>query len=101
VSIANGKSRRFAVKAWSDFQTVDWAANGKVLFVTALTRSGSALLRVDTRGKFNVLWETNGTVRPTSTPFIGGPAAPWAVPSPDGRSFGDLRVEYDSQYVVR
>jgi serine/threonine protein kinase len=69
----------------SSLQSLDWAADGKKLFVSSLTNDGSLLLQLDLKGNSNVLWESKGVVQPVSTPFLGGPAVPWAVPSPDGR----------------
>jgi serine/threonine protein kinase len=69
----------------NSLQSLDWAADGKKLFVSSLTNDGSLLLQLDLKGDSNVLWESKGVVQPISTPFLGGPAVPWAVSSPDGR----------------
>src|SRR5260370_28908391 len=69
----------------SSLQSLDWADDGKKLFVSSLTNDGSLLRQLDLKGNSNVLWESKGVVQPVSTPFLGGPAVPWAVPSPDGR----------------
>ena len=75
-------SQEITVKGWSSLQSVDWAADGKGLFASSPTRDGSALLRVDLRGRAHVLWDQKGSALP-SVP--GGLSVPWAVPSPDGR----------------
>jgi len=68
-----------AVKGWGTLQSVDWAADGKTLFISAATPEGSALLHVDLEGNARVLWERKGGAEPWFA------LAPWAVPSPDGR----------------
>jgi serine/threonine protein kinase/Tol biopolymer transport system component len=72
-------SQEIVVKGWDNLQSVDWAADGKALFVSGATREGSALLHVDLHGNARVLWERKGGVEPWFA------LAPWAVPSPDGR----------------
>ena len=75
------------VKGWSSLWSLNWAADGKGLFVSSATQSGSALLRVDLKGNANVLWQQKRSIAPWSAPLpvVIGPSAPWAVPSPDGR----------------
>jgi hypothetical protein len=70
---------RFVVKGWDNLQSVDWAADGKAMFVSGTTPQGSALLHVDLQGNARVLWERKGGMEPWFA------LAPWAVPSPDGR----------------
>jgi hypothetical protein len=71
---------RIEVKGWSNPLCVDWAADGKSLFVSqpGLTESpsgpiGTTLLRVDLQGHVQPLWETRGA-RYT-----------WGIASPDGK----------------
>lgn len=71
--------REIVVKGWNSLQSVDWAADGKALFVSGATTEGSALLHVDMQGNAKVLWERKGSIEPWFA------LAPWAVPSPDGR----------------
>jgi len=78
-------SYEIVAKRRSSLQGLDWGADGKTLFVSSLTDEGSTLSQVDLRGNFNVLWESKGVVQPSNTPFLSGPAVPWAVASPDGR----------------
>jgi DNA-binding winged helix-turn-helix (wHTH) protein/Tol biopolymer transport system component len=76
----NGRpSQKLVVKGWDNLQSVDWAADGKALFVSAATPDGSALLHVDLEGNARVLWKHKGGAEPWFA------LAPWAVPSPDGR----------------
>jgi len=73
------------VKDWTSFQRVDWAADGRGLFVSVLTKEGSAILHLDLKGKAHLLREFEGMVQPGNSPFMSGSSAAWAVPSPDGR----------------
>ncbi len=62
------------VKGWSNLESLNWAADGKGLFVTAGIRNGKELLHVDLKGNAHALWEDTG-----------GSAETEAHPSPDGR----------------
>jgi serine/threonine protein kinase/Tol biopolymer transport system component len=80
--------RDIVVKGWKNLQSVDWAADGKALFVSSLTTHSSTLLHVDLQGNAQLLWEQKGSTSPAGRPWdqpLGGPSASWAVPSPDGR----------------
>jgi serine/threonine protein kinase len=87
LSLGGGRSEEIVVRGWKNVQTVEWAADGKGLFVSASIPQGAALLQVDSRGNANVLWEQKGSTAPLTQPFepLGGPSVPWGVPSPDGR----------------
>jgi len=67
---------------------LDWAADGKGLFVCTSTPHGVALVHVDLQGKTHVLWEQEGGV------FA------YAVPSPDGRRLGIFRVAISANIWV-
>jgi serine/threonine protein kinase/Tol biopolymer transport system component len=73
-------------KGWHSLQSVDWLADGTCLFVSSVGEGGATLLHLDLGGNARLLWESKGTIQPDITPFIGGPSAPWAVPSPNGRN---------------
>jgi serine/threonine protein kinase len=60
------------VKHWNKFITMDWAADGKGLFMSS-RQPNCVLLHVDLHGNAQVLWEQHGA-------GIG-----WAMPSPDGK----------------
>jgi len=80
--------QEIVAKGWTSLQSVNWAADGKHLFVSAAATGGSTLLRVDMQGNVHVLWEQKGSIAPWNVPlahWLGGPSAPWAIPSPDGR----------------
>ncbi|HKV80235.1 MAG TPA: protein kinase [Candidatus Sulfotelmatobacter sp.] len=85
LSLSRQTSEEVIGKKLSSLETVDWGADGNELFVSSVTERGSALLRVDLEGNAHLLWESKGTVEPGITAFVGGPSAPWAIPSPDGR----------------
>jgi hypothetical protein len=81
-------SQQIDVKGWANLQRVGWAANGRSLLASSLTTGSAVLLQVDFRGRANKLWEQKGSISPAGRPWdepLGGPSAPWAVPSPDGR----------------
>lgn len=52
------------VKGWSTFQSVNWAADGKGLFVASLGEAGSVLFRTDLRGNAHSLWEQQANNTP-------------------------------------
>jgi serine/threonine protein kinase len=77
-----------AVKSGAALQTVNWTSDGKGLFASSATPRGSVLLRIDLQGNSQVVWQQKGSIAPWGGDVdlgMGGPAAPWAVPSPDGR----------------
>ena len=80
-SLTGNIESRIALKGWPDPGSIDWAADGKSVFVThpGLVESpsgpiGTTLLRVDLRGHIKPIWETRG-----------GRYA-WGIASPDGKS---------------
>jgi eukaryotic-like serine/threonine-protein kinase len=85
LSLSGQPLQEVVVKGWPSLQSVDWLADGTGLFVSSVREGGATLLRLDLGGNAHLLWESKGTIQPEITPFIGGPSAPWAVPSPDGR----------------
>ena len=85
LSLSQQTSEEVVGRGVSSLETVDWAADGKGVFVSSIREGGSGLLHLDLKGNGQLLWESKGTVEPSVTAFVGGPLAPWAVPSPDGR----------------
>jgi len=71
--------------------TVDWAADGKGLFVTRESSDAAELLYIDLGGKAHLLWKPKGSVQAFSVPFFGGLTVPWVVPSPDGHHLAICR----------
>jgi hypothetical protein len=73
-SIADGKDRILTLKDWSGISSLDWAADGRTIWVTASSPVGvQTLLNVDLRGH--------------AKSFLHEPEKDlgWAIPSPDGR----------------
>jgi Tol biopolymer transport system component len=75
----NGQVPRvITVKGWNSLENVDWAADGKALFVSSPTQRGYALVRVDLQGNAQFLWEQQQGLET------------YAVPSPDSRRLAIL-----------
>jgi hypothetical protein len=87
LDLGSQSGNEIAVKGWSTFQSVNWAADGKGLFVASLGEAGSVLLHTDLRGNAHSLWEQQGNNTPWTNIVqpLGGPSFPWGVSSPDGR----------------
>ena len=85
LSLDGRAPREIAVRSGGNFQSADWSADGKGLFVSGITKEGSALWHVDLNGKAQILWVRQGAAQQMSEPFFGAPSTPWVVPSPDGR----------------
>jgi DNA-binding winged helix-turn-helix (wHTH) protein/Tol biopolymer transport system component len=85
----SGHARQeISVKGWNSLLSVNWIADGKGFFVSSATNTGSALLHVDLQGNAHILWEQKGSIAPWNgafTQWLGGPTAPRAIASPDGR----------------
>jgi len=74
LTLKDGKERSMMLKDWSSINAIDWAADGKTLWVSASTTTGTnALLNVNLQGKVHPVWEQTKM-------YVG-----WAIPSPDGR----------------
>lgn len=74
LTLKDGKERSMMLKDWSSINSIDWTADGKSLWVSASTTTGTnALLNVDLQGRVHPVWEQTKM-------YVG-----WAIPSPDGR----------------
>jgi len=72
--VAGGKERTIHFETWSGVAYIDWAADGRSLWVRAFSPSGvPTLLNVDLHGKVKPAFQE--TERELG----------WAIPSPDGR----------------
>lgn len=60
-------------KGWDTLSSVNWAADGKSLFVSSYQQRGPVLLHMDLQGNTQLLWEHRGGIEV------------YGVPSPDGR----------------
>jgi hypothetical protein len=76
--------RQIALQGWDNLQTVNWAADSKALFVSAITQAGSALLQVGLRGDARVLLRRTGSFAWLAE-LKSVASAEGVVPSPDGR----------------
>jgi eukaryotic-like serine/threonine-protein kinase len=74
LSPSGAPAREITVKGWNGFTTVDWAADGKGMFVTSSpTGRTSTLLYVDLMGNAHSLWQVD-SYQPA-----------WAIPSRNGK----------------
>jgi Tol biopolymer transport system component/predicted Ser/Thr protein kinase len=71
-SLKGEPERDFVVKGWAGFNSVDWAADGRSLFVASQSPTSTTLLHVDLEGHATPLWDQRG-------------ALTYAVPAPNGR----------------
>ncbi len=72
LTLKDGQERTIKLKAWPAVSSLDWAADGKSLLVSASTTTGTnALLNVELQGRARPLWE--------QTKMVSG----WAIPSLD------------------
>ena len=73
-SLADGRERTLTLKNWSGIACLDWAANGRSIWVSASSPAGmQALLSVDLHGQAKAVLEEHEKQ-------LG-----WAIPSADGR----------------
>jgi WD40 repeat protein len=80
VSLDGGAERELIVKDWLDLNSLDWAPDGKGLFVTSQSPNGPVLLYVDLQGNAHVMWRQKGTFETWS----------WTIPAPDGKHLAIL-----------
>jgi Tol biopolymer transport system component len=73
LSLKGEPERDIAVKGWTGFNSLDWAGDGKSLFVSSQSPTSATLLRVDMEGHATPLWDQRGAWRT------------WAVAAPNGR----------------
>ena len=84
LSLVDNSTVHLSVRAWPKLYSLAWSADGRGLFVSALTKGGSTLLHLDLNGEAQKLWYVKGGIRQPGDLFKQ-PLAPRAVPSPDGR----------------
>jgi hypothetical protein len=60
------------VKGWAGFNSVDWAADGRSLFVSSQSPTNVTLLHVDLEGHATPLWDQRGSLT-------------YAIAAPNGR----------------
>jgi hypothetical protein len=84
LSLKGDPDRDFVVKGWAGFNSVDWAADGKSLFVSSQSPTSMTLLHVDLEGNATPLWDQRGVWRT------------WAIPAPNGRELAISSVARSS-----
>jgi len=74
VSTRGAAGRVLKVKDWARIATIDWAANGKSFWASAMLHGETrALINIDLQGRAKPVLQEN-------KPYVG-----WAIPSQDGR----------------
>jgi Tol biopolymer transport system component len=86
VSLKNGAERWINIEGWPGVGSLDWAADGKSIWVVSSGDEGNALLNVDLQGHIRPFWQPKKMT-------MG-----WAIPSRDGRYLA-LRVASGSANV--
>ena len=78
LSLTGGSDREITLKSWPNISGLDWASDGKALYVGSVSPQASTLLHVDVdlQGIARMLWQFKGSGQ--------GMFALWGVPSPDG-----------------
>jgi len=84
-SVRDGSSRNLLVKGWTGLSSLDWAADSRSFFVSAMRPNGTiVLLNIDLQGNAHPLLEQkNGE-------FC------WAIPSPDGKHLASMLMKGES-----
>ena len=73
LSLRGEPERDFVVKGWAGFNSVDWAADGRSLFVSSQSPTSVTLLHVDLEGHATPLWDQRGSWKT------------YAIAAPNGR----------------
>jgi len=76
--------REIMVKGWAGFNSVDWAADSKSLFVSSQAPTSATLLHVDLEGHATPLWDQRGSWKT------------WAIAAPNGRYLAILGMTSSS-----
>ncbi len=73
IPVHSGATRTITVPGYQNFQSFDWAADSKSVFVATNSPGGSVLLHIGLDGSARAIWRQAESLRT------------WGVPSPDGR----------------
>jgi Tol biopolymer transport system component len=84
LSLRGDPDRDIVIKGWAGFNAVNWAPDGKSLFVSSQSPTSSTLLHVDLEGHATPLWDQRGAWR------VRG------VPAPNGREIAIAGITSDS-----
>jgi Tol biopolymer transport system component len=82
-STSSKADRDIVVKGWAGFNAVNWAPDGKSLFVSSQSPTTSTLLHVDLEGHATPLWDARGW-------------RTYGVPAPNGRELAIAGISSDS-----
>jgi Tol biopolymer transport system component len=83
LSLRGDPDRDIVVKGWAGFNAVNWAPDGKSLFVSSQSPTTSTLLHVDLEGHATPLWDARGW-------------RTYGVPAPNGRELAIAGISSDS-----
>ncbi len=81
----DGRALQPALVKGSSLLSLNWASDSQALLASSQVERGSVLMRVSLKGEPHVVWQQNGSVAPWNRPFGDPGAAPFGLPSPDGR----------------
>jgi Tol biopolymer transport system component len=84
LSLKGEPESEIIVKGWAGFNSVDWAADSKSLFVSSQAPTSATLLHVDLQGHATPLWDQRGSWRT------------WAIAAPNGRYLAILGMTSSS-----
>jgi DNA-binding winged helix-turn-helix (wHTH) protein/Tol biopolymer transport system component len=91
LSLKDGQKRDIEVSGWASLNHVDFAADGKGLYVSSELALESSLLYVDLSGKATILVRDPGLFTET-----------WGIPSPDGKHLAFLhRTSGDNAFMLQ
>ncbi len=84
LSLKGEPERDIVVRGWAGFNSVDWAADGKSVFVSSQSPTSSTLLHVDPQGHATPLWDQRGAWKT------------WAIAAPNGRELAIMGMTSSS-----
>jgi eukaryotic-like serine/threonine-protein kinase len=88
LSLKGEPERDIVVKGWAGFNSVDWAADGKSVFVSSQSPTSSTLLHVDPQGHATPLWDQRGAWKT------------WAIAAPNGRELAIMGMTSSSNVWI-
>jgi Tol biopolymer transport system component len=72
VSLTDGTSHDLVVKRWNGFFELNWAPDGRGLYVSSQTPEGGTVLYVDLQGHPRALWHQKGNIATCGRPSRDG-----------------------------
>ena len=83
-SLRGGPEHDFVVKGYAGINSLDWAPDGKWLYLSSRSPTSTTLIRVDMEGNAQPLWNQKGSWQS------------WAIPSRDGRHLAIMGTTVNS-----